>query len=137
MSDIADHALAIANLKARYCALADLSASDPAAARTGFADVFTEDSRSDYGMGLMIGPQAITDFVCTAIPGNSEWMNHMLTSPRIVVQGDEATGDWNILVWSKRRENGEITPVIGRYSDKFRLTPDGWRITGVKFLMLN
>lgn len=136
MSDLADHALAIANLKARYCALADLSASDPAAARESLAALFTEDFSGDYGMATMDGPQAILDFLCTVISANSTWMNHMLSSPRIVVDGNRATGDWSILVWSRRREDGEVVPVIGRYSDEFRLTAAGWQIARVRFRQL-
>lgn len=136
MNGLTDHALAIANLKARYCALADLSASDPAAARASLAELFTEDFFGDYGMATMDGPQAILDFLCTVIAANSIWMNHMLSSPQIVVDGNRATGDWSILVWSKRREDGTVMPVIGRYSDEFRLTAAGWQIARVRFQQL-
>jgi hypothetical protein len=133
VSDLADHALAIANLKARYCRAADTAAGDPAGARALFADIFTDDFLGDYGFEPMYGPQAIVDFLCTAIAGNSEWMIHMLHSPRIEVSGDQAIGDWTILVHSRRRESGEIMVVLGRYSDVFRLTPDGWRIARITF----
>ena len=133
MSDLADHALAIANLKARYCFAADTAAGDPDSARALFAGIFTDDFVGDYGFESMRGPQAIIDFLCTAIAGNSEWMIHMLHSPRIEVSGDQATGDWTILVHSRRRESGEIMVVLGRYSDVFRLTPDGWRIARITF----
>jgi ketosteroid isomerase-like protein len=126
-------ALLIANLKAHYCATADSAATDPKAARAAFAHIFTDDFIGDYGMGEpMIGPQAITDFLCTAIAGGSAWMIHMLSSPRIIVEGDTATGDWTILVHSKRRD-GEMMEVIGRYTDVFRREADGWRIAKVGF----
>ncbi len=127
-------ALRIANLKAHYCATADLSASDPATARMQFANIFTEDFIGDYGLDPLIGPLAITDFLCTAIAGNSQWMIHMLSSPRIAVAGDVATGDWTVLVRSRRRETGDMMEVIGRYSDEFRRTADGWRIAKVRFV---
>jgi hypothetical protein len=133
VNDLADHALAIANLKARYCFAADTAAGDPDKARTLFADIFTEDFVGDYGFTSMHGPEAIVDFLCTAIAGNSEWMIHMLHSPRIEVSGDHATGDWTVLAHSRRRASGEIMVVLGRYSDVFRLTPDGWRIAGITF----
>jgi ketosteroid isomerase-like protein len=125
--------LAIANLKAHYCATADSAATDPETARACFADIFTDDFVGDYGMGLIQGPQAIADFLCAAIAGNSDWMIHMIHSPRIVVTGDTATGDWTLLVHSKRRDTGEVMHVIGRYSDEFRRTTDGWRIAKVGF----
>jgi ketosteroid isomerase-like protein len=125
-------ALQITNLKAHYCATADSAATDTEAARAAFAHIFTEDFTGDYGMGLIEGPQAITDFLCTAIAGNSAWMIHMLSSPRIIVNGDTATGDWTVLVRSKRRD-GEMMEVIGRYSDEFRRERDGWRIAKVVF----
>ncbi|MCI4592346.1 nuclear transport factor 2 family protein [Sphingobium sp. BYY-5] len=133
MSALAEQALAIANLKARYCAAADRVAQDSAEARNLFADIFTADFIGDYGMGLLEGGQAITDFLCTAIAGNSLWVLHMLHSPQIEIDGDQAAGDWTVLVKLKRRENGVIDTVLGRYSDQFRLTPQGWRIARVRF----
>jgi ketosteroid isomerase-like protein len=130
---MSDDALSIANLKAHYCATADLAATDQNKARAQFADIFTDDFIGDYDMGEpMIGPQAITDFLCAAIVGGSEWMIHMLSSPRIVVEGDTATGNWAVLVHARRRD-GEMMEVIGRYSDVFRRTADGWRIAKVGF----
>lgn len=136
MSGLADQALAIANLKADYCAAADLAAQDPAQARARFAGIFAADFIGDYGMAPMVGAQAITDFLCTAIAGNSAWMLHMLHSPRIVIDGDQATGDWTVLVTMKRRESGAVDTVMGRYSDIFRRTPAGWRIARVTFARL-
>lgn len=133
MGDRADQALAIANLKARYCAAADLPASDPDQARRLLVDIFADDFVGDYGTGPLHGPQAITDFLCTAISANSLWMIHMLHSPRIEIDGDSATGDWTVLGQMKRRATGAIDSVIGRYSDLFRLTPAGWRIERVTF----
>ena len=126
-------ALAIANLKALYCATADLGASDTDGARAGFANLFTPDFHGDFGMATFEGPQAMADFLCSTISENAEWMVHMLGSPRIEVDGDAATGDWTVLVWSKRRAGGEPMRVIGRYSDRFRRTENGWRISEIRF----
>lgn len=133
MGDQADQALAIANLKARYCAAADLAASDPDHARRLLAEIFADNFIGDYGMGLLDGAQAITDFLCTAISGNSLWVLHMLHSPRIDIDGDNASGDWTVLVTLKRRNGGAVDTVMGRYSDIFRRTPQGWRIARVVF----
>lgn len=132
MSDRADQALAIANLKARYCRAADTAAGDPAAARDLFADVFTDDFVGNFGYDLLHGPSAIIDFMCTAIAGGSTWMIHMLHSPCIVCDGNDATGDWSVMVQS-RRISGEDMTIFGRYSDRFRCTPQGWQIARIDF----
>lgn len=136
MSDMADQALAIANLKARYCAAADLAASDQDQARRLFGDIFATDFVGDYGFGPLDGAQAIIDFLCTAIASGSLWMIHMLHSPCIRVDGDHATGDWTVLGYMKRRETGAVDSIMGRYSDRFRHTPRGWRIDAVTFTRL-
>ena len=68
----------------------------------------------------------------TAVGGGSEWMIHMLGSPRIEVSGDTASGDWTVAVHSKTR-GGEAMQVVGRYADRFTRTADGWRISHIKF----
>lgn len=132
MQTFADQVIEIQNLKARYCGAADLSADDPAEARRLFAEIFADDFVGDYGFDPLIGPEAITSFLCTSIAANSEWMIHMLHSPRIEINGDQATGDWTVMAYMKRRDGSEDR-VLGRYSDVFRRTPGGWRIARVAF----
>jgi hypothetical protein len=129
----ADDALAIGNLKAEYCRAADQAARDPRAARLIFASIFTPDFVGDYGYGPVRGPAAAADFLCDAIAGGSEWMIHMLHSPRIAIEGDDATGEWTVMAHSCRRESGEIAVVLGRYSDSFRRTAECWRIARIGF----
>ncbi len=126
-------ALEIANLKARYCAAVDMAPADQAQARAALASVFTDDFIGDYGFGTMDGPKAIIDFMCSAVAANSEWMIHMLHSPSINVTGDTATGDWTVMAHMKRREGGAVDLVLGRYTDEFRRTVDGWRIAKITF----
>ncbi len=133
MTDVAAQALAISNLKARYCRAADAAADDVDAARALFAGIFTADFVGDYGYGLLHGQAAITDFLCDAIAGGSVWMIHMLHSPRIEIDGDGATGEWVVTAHSKRRGTGEMSDVLGRYSDVFRRDADGWRIARITF----
>ncbi|WP_340589070.1 nuclear transport factor 2 family protein [Erythrobacter alti] len=128
-----EDALEIANLKATYCLAADSSTSDADAARAKFADLFVDDFVGDYGFRMLNGPQEITDFMIEAIGGGSEWMIHALGSPLIKVDGDTATGDWTIQVESRRREGQGLMTVVGRYSDTFRKTSDGWRFASIKF----
>ncbi|MET0251068.1 MAG: nuclear transport factor 2 family protein [Novosphingobium sp.] len=132
----AEQALAIANTKARYCAAADKAASDPDAARAVFRTLLAVDVVTDYGFGKLDGIEAAAEFMCTTIPGNSAWMLHMLSTPLIEVDGAEAVAEWAVLVHAKRRGDGRIEVVQGRYLDRFRRTPEGWRIASVRFTQL-
>lgn len=128
-----EDALAIANLKATYCRAADTTTSDRKAAHAMFSGLFTDDFKGDYGFKLLNGEQEIVAFMCEAIGGGSEWMMHALGSPLIHVDGDTATGDWTITVDSCRRDGAGLMRIVGRYSDTFRKTADGWRIATIKF----
>ena len=126
-------ALEIANVKARYCAASDKTPTDAAAALDGFRGVFTPDVIGDYGFRVFNGFDELTGFMTTAVAGNSEWMMHMLHTPCIVVDGGRATGDWTVTSQMKRREGGQVDSVLGRYSDEFVRTADGWKICRVGF----
>lgn len=128
-----DHATEIANLKARYCLASDMCTHDEPAAREIFATLFTDDFTGDYGMVEFANSAALGDFMAQAIGGGSEWMVHMLHSPLIQINGTEATGDWTVSATSKKRADGELQQILGRYSDKFRLTDKGWRISRITF----
>ena len=134
MAETAEQALAIQNLKARYCFAVDLSAQEPDRAREMLGQIFTDDFVGDYGFGPIEGAGAIIDFLCTSIAAKSEWMVHMLHSPRIDVTGEQANCEWTVLAHMKRRDGGQVDTVLGRYSDLFRRTPDGWQIARVRFL---
>jgi hypothetical protein len=133
MIPVAEHVLAIQNLKADYCAAADLSAADAEGARAVFAQLFDVDAVGDYGAGAIEGGGAIAGYLCAAIGANSRWVLHMIQSPRIEVDGDHAIGRWTVLVHLGR--HGGLTEVVrGRYEDEFRRGADGWRIAGVRFV---
>jgi hypothetical protein len=125
--------LEIANVKARYCAASDKSPTDAEAALAGFREVFTQDVIGDYGFRIFNGFDELTGFMCTAVAGNSEWMVHMLHTPHIEVEGDRAKGSWTVSSQMKRHEGGNIDTVLGRYSDEFIRTSDGWKICRVGF----
>jgi hypothetical protein len=139
LSEPADPRHAVLNVKARYCAAADLAASDPHAARAEFMRVFAADVIADYGFGQLSGVEATAEFMCSSIPGNSEWMIHMLSTPLVEVTGERATGEWTVLVHAKRRDDGAIDVVRGRYQDAFRRdeTDGQWRIERVQFRQLS
>jgi hypothetical protein len=136
MTALADDVLAIQHLKARYCATADRAAGDPEGARAAFGAIFLPDVEADYGYEPMRGVDALAEFLCTAIAGNSEWVLHMIHTPLIEIAGEAATGDWTVMAHLKRRESGQVDVVMGRYADEFRRTPEGWRISRVAFTRL-
>lgn len=136
MGTDAEQGHAIQNLKARYCATADLAAPDPGRARELFEDIFAPDVVGNYGVDPLIGRDALVEFLCTAIAGSSQWLLHAIHSPLIVVNGEYATGDWTVMVHLKRRDGGAVDVLLGRYSDSFRLTPGGWRIEKVNFTQI-
>lgn len=122
----------IANLKSRYCAASDEAPHDLEGSSARLKACFVGDATADYGFAQFDDPDKLIAFMGSAIGGGAEWMIHMLGSPRIEVAGDEATGDWTVAVHSKRRD-GERMLIVGRYSDRFRRTADGWRISHVGF----
>ena len=125
-------ALEIANLKARYCAAGDSAPHDPEGSAKGLRACFVADATADYGFIQFEKPEDLIEFMGKAVGGGSEWMIHMLGSPNTEVSGETATGEWTILVHSKTRA-GEAMQVAGRYFDRFARTPDGWRISHIKF----
>ena len=132
MSPMAEDALEIANLKAAYCAAGDNAPHDAEASARDLALCFVPDATADYGFIQFATPEELIAFMGTAVGGGSEWMIHMLGSPRIEVTGDAATGEWTVAVHSKTRA-GERMTIVGRYADRFRRTPDGWRIAHIAF----
>lgn len=131
MSNLAD-ILEIQMLKARYCAAADLSPTDPEMSARMFEDIFTDDVVGDYGMGELVGP-AMKEFLNTVISANAIWMWHAISSPIVSSDGAKGKGDWTVLVKKRSQGVDEISTVIGRYSDEFVKTPKGWRISRVGF----
>lgn len=132
----ADDALAIANLQAAYCAAADRAAEDALHARAALLSLLLPDAMADYGAGPLAGAEAIADFLCTAIAGNSAWMLHMLHSPQIEIAGDAAQGRWTVMVHACRR-GGALDQIIGRYETRFARTDSGWRIAQIRFARID
>jgi hypothetical protein len=48
--------------------------------------------------------------------------------------GDAAVGRWTIMARLKRRGSTVPDTLYGRYQDEFRRTPQGWRISSVRFI---
>ncbi|WP_176749617.1 nuclear transport factor 2 family protein [Mycolicibacterium grossiae] len=123
MGDIDD----IARVKYRYLRALDTKHWDD------FADTLTEDIVGDYGSSLgqehhFTDRSSLVEFMRTSMPANV-FTEHRVTHPEITIHGDEATAIWYL-------QDRVIVPdfdfmLYGAafYSDRYRRTPDGWRIS--------
>ncbi|MFY9921309.1 MAG: nuclear transport factor 2 family protein [Mycobacterium sp.] len=97
-----------------------------------FADTLTEDIVGDYGSSLgeehrFTDRDTLVEFMRKSMPANV-LTEHRVTHPEIDVDGDDATGIWYL-------QDRVIVPdfnfmLYGAafYHDRYRRTPDGWRI---------
>ncbi len=97
-----------------------------------FADTLTEDIVGDYGSSLgeehrFTDRDTLVEFMRKSMPANV-LTEHRVTHPEIDVDGDDATGTWYL-------QDRVIVPdfnfmLYGAafYHDRYRRTPDGWRI---------
>ena len=134
MTSLADDVVAIQNTKALYCTTVDRITDDKAGVAEDFGRIFLPDVVAEYGAGPVPGADAVTDFLSNALVANSLWRIHMLHTPLIKINGDTATGDWTVMVYLQRPGDSQMEMVLGRYSDTFRRTADGWRIARVRFV---
>jgi hypothetical protein len=123
--DVADR-IAITETLARYCRAIDTGAWDL------LDDVFTADAVLDYtSPGGMRG----------VFPEVKAWLaqvlplfairQHYLTNVEIELAGDAATSRAYLLnPMGRRGEDGRVSLFVtgGRYDDRWRRTPAGWRI---------
>ncbi|GAB7066731.1 nuclear transport factor 2 family protein [Mycobacterium hodleri] len=123
MGDIED----IQRVKYRYLRALDTKHWDE------FADTLTEDVIGDYGESLgethhFTDRATLVEFMRTSMPADVI-TDHRVTHPEIEVDGDEATAIWYL-------QDKVIVPKFdfmligaGFYRDRYRRTPDGWKIS--------
>jgi SnoaL-like domain len=102
-----------------------------------FAETLTEDIVGDYGSSLgeehrFTDRDTLVEFMRKAMPANVI-TEHRVTHPEIDVDGDEATATWYL-------QDRVIVPdfnfmLYGAafYRDRYRRTPDGWRISATGY----
>lgn len=117
---------AIKVLKYRYAELCD-SDYEP----VGLKALFTEDAVWDGGMfGVHQGREAIGGFF--AATGRAiEFAMHYMVSPIIEVDGDRATGAWQLWQSLVLRETKQAFWLMGRYADSYERCEDGWKFSRV------
>ena len=102
-----------------------------------FAATLTEDVVGDYGGSLgeehhFTDRDSLVDFMRTSLPANviSE---HRVTHPEITVEGDEATAIWYLQDRVIVAEFDFMLIGAAFYNDRYRRTPDGWRISATGY----
>lgn len=122
---------AIRALKGRYADVCD-TGYDPVRMRP----FFTEDAVWDGGprFGRYEGVDAVCEFFA-GISSTITWALHYMVAPLIDVADDgrTATGSWYLLEpCTIATSKGPRAMVItGRYADRYRLEPDGWKFSEV------
>jgi hypothetical protein len=121
-------------MKAVYCETVDSCVKDSTNAAAVFRELFTADVKADYGLGPLNGRDAVSEFLLGAIAATSDSLWHSIHSPRIDVTGHTAVGRWTIMARMKHKGSTTFDTLFGRYLDEFRRTPQGWRVSSVRFI---
>ena len=119
---------AIRALKGRYCNLADRGFNGAGHDDEAFASLFTEDGVFEGSAGPLQGREAIRERARSFHPLSM----HLVMNPEIEVDGDHATAQWAAYVPTSTAD-AQALVVAGRYDERLRRTPDGWRYEHVKF----
>lgn len=98
---------------------------------TVLASLFDADATFDCpGLGSAHGPEGVTEFVA-AVVAPLDACQHVNSNHRVTVRGDEAAHTCYLLAQHVRHglADGELYLIAGRYDDRLRRTPHGWRFT--------
>ncbi|MGR8949460.1 MAG: nuclear transport factor 2 family protein [Gammaproteobacteria bacterium] len=113
----------IKQLKHRYCAFCDEQYNPD-----GIAGLFTEDGVWDgAAFGRAEGREAIRKFF-SDVRSQIEFANHYVTNPIIEINGDTATGRWDL--WQPMVSAPEPAALwlIAKYREQYVRIDDGWLI---------
>ena len=130
--DGAESILAIQELKARYAALVDARFAKGAMVERGVLDdlagraagLFCEDGMWDGGPALGVARGRAEIAARLATP-TIVFARHFFVTPRIVVQGDRATGRWELLS-PCTRPDGTSLWMAGTEDDVYRRVDGDW-----------
>ena len=123
MSDDAADKEAIELVKYRYLRALDTKDWEH------FADTLTDDVTGDYGDRLHFTNRAeLVDYMRSSL-GPGILTEHRVDHPQIVVDGDEATGNWYLQDRVIAAEFNFMLIGAAFYHDTYRRTADGWKIS--------
>jgi len=125
MADV-DAIEAIKQVKYRYLRALDTKHWDD------FAETLTEDIVGDYGSSLgqehhFTNRADLVEYMRTSMPAGVI-TEHRVTHPEIAVDGDEGTATWYLQDRVIVPEYNFMLFGAGFYHDRYRSTPDGWKI---------
>lgn len=98
-----------------------------------FAATLTDDVVGRYGESLgeehhFSDKVSLVEFMRTSMPANII-TEHRVTHPEITVDGDEATAIWYLQDRVIAPDFNFMLIGAGFYHDRYRRTPDGWKIS--------
>jgi len=122
----ADAIEAIKRVKYRYLRALDTKHWDD------FEDTLTEDIIGDYGSSLgkehhFTNRTDLVEYMRTSMP-TGVITEHRVTHPEITVDGDQAEATWYLQDRVIVPEYNFMLFGAGFYHDRYRKTPDGWKI---------
>ena len=122
----ADAIEAIKRVKYRYLRALDTKHWDD------FEDTLTEDIIGDYGSSLgkehhFTNRTDLVEYMRTSMPAGVI-TEHRVTHPEITVDGDQAEATWYLQDRVIVPEYNFMLFGAGFYHDRYRKTPDGWKI---------
>ncbi|HKD68026.1 MAG TPA: nuclear transport factor 2 family protein [Candidatus Binataceae bacterium] len=121
----------ISKLKARYCNYVDGGWDRPTHDYDGVASIFVEDGVWEAVPTIRAETrEGIRDYFKQA--QNISLAFHRISNPIIEVDGDQATGNWHVLV-ALTQPNGRAVWIGGIYNDDFVRTPEGWKFQKLGF----
>ena len=98
-----------------------------------FADTLTEDITGDYGSSLgkehrFTNRADLVEFMKTSMPAGV-LTEHRVTHPEITIDGDDAEATWYLQDRVIVPEFNFMLFGAAFYHDRYRKTPDGWKIS--------
>lgn len=108
----------------RYCSTVDRGDW------TGLRSVFTDDARVRFGNGPWSeDPDTLVKTLEKHL-ADTQWRHHLVSVYHVDVNGDEAVAlTYHTSHLSFASEPGVVRVTVGRYHDRLRRTPDGWKIS--------
>jgi len=102
-----------------------------------YADTMTEDVIGDYGSSLgethsFTDRDSLVEYMRTSLPPTTI-TEHRVTHPEIDIDGDEATATWYLQDKVIVPEFDFMLIGAGFYHDRYRRTPDGWKISATGY----
>lgn len=118
-------------LKARYVALVDIAPGiDTTVTRAAIAEVFAQDAEFHVPRtqppSVIRGLDELFEFF-TGFRRSLPFAIHLLANPVITVTGDQASGQWPVLVPGSSAD-GTSRLFSAFYRERYLRTPAGWRI---------